>query len=133
MGGFNYHLKYVPLKFYCCWQGVTILLMGSKEEDVPTEPAEKPLFVEDMNESELASAVSTLWAVSTAQLTRRTNMVVCRLLSRLAYMHTFPFMAFMKSNEEAQWGSEEEREREMVLVYCITGGNEGGMVTADGH
>ncbi|XP_069680019.1 ubiquitin carboxyl-terminal hydrolase 14 [Periplaneta americana] len=36
--------------------GVTILMMGSKE-DVPTEPIEKPLFVEDMNESELASAL----------------------------------------------------------------------------
>jgi ubiquitin carboxyl-terminal hydrolase 14 len=35
-------------------------MMGSKEEDVPTEPLEKPLFVEDMNESELASAVSML-------------------------------------------------------------------------
>jgi hypothetical protein len=35
-------------------------MMGSKEEDVPTEPLEKPLFVEDMNESELASAVSKL-------------------------------------------------------------------------
>lgn len=33
-------------------------MMGSKEEDVPVEPSEKPLFVEDMNESELASAVS---------------------------------------------------------------------------
>nr|QBH73746.1 hypothetical protein [Orthoderella ornata] len=37
--------------------GVTILMMGSKEEDVPKEPAEKPLFVEDMNESELATAL----------------------------------------------------------------------------
>ncbi|XP_046999620.1 ubiquitin carboxyl-terminal hydrolase 14 [Schistocerca americana] len=37
--------------------GATILLMGSKEEDVPVEPTEKPLFVEDMNESELASAL----------------------------------------------------------------------------
>ena len=109
MGGVKHQLKYVPLMLYCCWQGVTILLMGSKEEDVPTEPAEKPLFVEDMNESELASAVSTLWVVSTAQLTRRINMVVCHLLSHLAYMHTVPFIAFMKSNEEAEWGSEEER------------------------
>jgi ubiquitin carboxyl-terminal hydrolase 14 len=41
--------------------------MGSKEEDVPTEPAEKPLFVEDMNESELASAVSKLGLASTAE------------------------------------------------------------------
>lgn len=33
--------------------------MGSKEEDVPKEPVEKTVFVEDMNESELATAVST--------------------------------------------------------------------------
>lgn len=32
--------------------------MGSKEEDVPAAPAEQTRFVEDMNESELASAVS---------------------------------------------------------------------------
>ncbi|XP_063225265.1 ubiquitin carboxyl-terminal hydrolase 14 [Bacillus rossius redtenbacheri] len=37
--------------------GVTVLLMGSKEEDVPAEPAVKPVFVEDMNESELATAL----------------------------------------------------------------------------
>ncbi|KAK0090305.1 hypothetical protein PV325_001536 [Microctonus aethiopoides] len=37
--------------------GVTVLMMGSKEEDVPVEPAEKPLFVEDMNEAEIASAL----------------------------------------------------------------------------
>lgn len=41
-------------------QGVTILLMGSKEEDVPKEPVEKTVFVEDMNETELATAVSVL-------------------------------------------------------------------------
>jgi hypothetical protein len=35
-------------------------MMGSKEEDVPSEPLEKPLFVEDMSEGELASAVSKL-------------------------------------------------------------------------
>lgn len=34
--------------------------MGSKEEDVPKEPVEKTVFVEDMNESELASAVSRI-------------------------------------------------------------------------
>lgn len=38
-------------------EGVTILMMGSKEEDVPVEPTEKPLFLEDMNESELATAL----------------------------------------------------------------------------
>lgn len=32
-------------------------MMGSKEEDVPVEPTEKPLFLEDMNESELATAL----------------------------------------------------------------------------
>lgn len=37
--------------------GVTVLMMGSKEEDVPTEPAKKTVFIEDMNESELATAL----------------------------------------------------------------------------
>ena len=37
--------------------GITVLMMGSKEEDVPAEPTEKPLFLEDMNESELATAL----------------------------------------------------------------------------
>lgn len=32
--------------------------MGSKEEEIPKEPVEKTLFVEDMNETELATAVS---------------------------------------------------------------------------
>ncbi|ENN74687.1 hypothetical protein HUJ04_004806 [Dendroctonus ponderosae] len=36
---------------------VTVLLMGSKEEDVPKEPVEKTVFVEDMNESELATVL----------------------------------------------------------------------------
>lgn len=36
---------------------ITILLMGSKEEDVPKEPVEKTVFLEDMNESELATAL----------------------------------------------------------------------------
>ena len=31
--------------------------MGSKEEDVPSEPAEKPKFVEDMTETELSTAL----------------------------------------------------------------------------
>lgn len=43
---------------YHDFKGATILLMGSKEEDVPKEPVEKTVFVEDMNESELATAVS---------------------------------------------------------------------------
>lgn len=35
-----------------------MLLMGSKEEDVPEEPSSKPMFMEDMTENELATAVS---------------------------------------------------------------------------
>lgn len=37
--------------------GATLLLMGSKEEDIPTKPTEKTKFVEDMDESELQSAM----------------------------------------------------------------------------
>ena len=38
--------------------------MGSKEEDVPSEPKQKAVFVEDMNEDELACAVSCLSSLS---------------------------------------------------------------------
>ena len=37
--------------------GATLLMMGSKEEDIPTQPVEKTKFVEDMDESELNSAL----------------------------------------------------------------------------
>ncbi|CAB0039908.1 unnamed protein product [Trichogramma brassicae] len=37
--------------------GIAVLMMGSKEEDVPTEPTVKPIFIEDMNESELSTAL----------------------------------------------------------------------------
>lgn len=37
--------------------------MGSKDEDVPAAPVEQTKFVEDMNESELATAVSYQWSV----------------------------------------------------------------------
>lgn len=39
-----------------------ILLLGTKEEISDAEPIERPKFIEDMNESELASAVCTLTA-----------------------------------------------------------------------
>ena len=45
-------------------QGAVVLLMGSKEEDVPNEPQQKQVFVEDMNDDELASAVSGVSSVS---------------------------------------------------------------------
>lgn len=32
-------------------------MMGSKEENIPIEPTEKPIFMEDMNESELATVL----------------------------------------------------------------------------
>ncbi|XP_053673077.1 ubiquitin carboxyl-terminal hydrolase 14 [Anopheles nili] len=38
--------------------GTTLLLLGTKEE-VPQEPVEKPKFIEDMNESEIATAFDT--------------------------------------------------------------------------
>ena len=45
-------------------QGATVLMMGTKEEDVVKETEVKPVFVEDMNETELATSVSfrfSLW------------------------------------------------------------------------
>lgn len=41
----------------------TILMMGSKEENIPTGPSEKVKFMEDMNDAEIANAVK---AISTA-------------------------------------------------------------------
>lgn len=38
-------------------QGMTLLMMGSAEA-LPEEPAVRPMFVEDMTEEQLASAVS---------------------------------------------------------------------------
>ncbi|XP_017885851.1 ubiquitin carboxyl-terminal hydrolase 14 [Ceratina calcarata] len=37
--------------------GITVLMMGSKEEDVPVEPTEKTLFLEDMSESAIATVL----------------------------------------------------------------------------
>ena len=39
-------------------EGMTVLLMGTKDEDFQPAPVEQVKFVEDMNESELAAAVS---------------------------------------------------------------------------
>lgn len=45
-------------------EGQTILMMGSKDEDVPVEPTVKPMFVEDMTETQLATVVSSLISVN---------------------------------------------------------------------
>ncbi|KAK2728028.1 hypothetical protein QYM36_008488 [Artemia franciscana] len=37
--------------------GIIVMLIGTKEEDIATEPAKKPLFMEDMSEAELAFAM----------------------------------------------------------------------------
>lgn len=39
-------------------EGQNILMMGSKDEDVPVEPTVKTMFVEDMTETQLATVVS---------------------------------------------------------------------------
>lgn len=39
-------------------EGQNILMMGSKDEDVPVEPTSRPMFVEDMTETQLATVVS---------------------------------------------------------------------------
>lgn len=36
-----------------------VLMMGTKEEEIAKEPEVKPVFLEDMNEAELASSVRT--------------------------------------------------------------------------
>lgn len=41
------------------FQGITLLMMGSVGE-LPKAPAEKTVFVEDMTEAQLASAVSVV-------------------------------------------------------------------------
>lgn len=53
----SFHQKNVG-KYFIYLQNALVLVMGSKEEDVPAAPVEQTRFVEDMNESELASAVS---------------------------------------------------------------------------
>lgn len=45
--------------FFSLFQGITLLMMGSVGE-LPQAPAEKTVFVEDMTEAQLASAVSVV-------------------------------------------------------------------------
>lgn len=42
--------------FLSIFKGMTLLMMGSAEA-LPEEPAVRPMFVEDMTEEQLASAV----------------------------------------------------------------------------
>ncbi|XP_065562553.1 ubiquitin carboxyl-terminal hydrolase 14-like [Artemia franciscana] len=50
-------LKDNSLKGMTSNDGIMVMLIGTKEEDIATEPAQKPLFMEDMSEAELASAM----------------------------------------------------------------------------
>lgn len=45
------------LLFLLCLKGMTLLMMGSADA-LPEEPVARPIFVEDMTEEQLASAVS---------------------------------------------------------------------------
>lgn len=45
------------LLFLLCFKGMTLLMMGSADA-LPEEPIARPIFVEDMTEEQLASAVS---------------------------------------------------------------------------
>lgn len=54
--------------WFLLFQGAVILLLGTKEEISDAEPIERPKFIEDMNESELASAVLTSKIQTTTQL-----------------------------------------------------------------
>lgn len=47
------------LLFLLCSKGMTLLMMGSADA-LPEEPIARPVFVEDMTEEQLASAVSML-------------------------------------------------------------------------
>lgn len=49
-------LKYLLL-FLLSFKGMTLLMMGSADA-LPEEPIARPVFVEDMTEEQLASAVS---------------------------------------------------------------------------
>lgn len=55
------NLQKCPIKFFfslfLILQGAVILLLGTKDDLIESEPIERPKFIEDMNESELASAV----------------------------------------------------------------------------
>lgn len=51
-----------------CVQGAVVLLLGTKD-DIDTEPIERPKFIEDMNEAELASAVRIQLHISACECT----------------------------------------------------------------
>merc|ERR1719431_2414816 len=38
-------------------EGATVLMMGTKDEDMPSQPVEKTKFIEDMDDSELSRAM----------------------------------------------------------------------------
>lgn len=55
---------------------MTLLMMGSADA-LPEEPAVRPMFVEDMTEEQLASAVSKPWKLPGQVLTNMLMAIFC--------------------------------------------------------
>lgn len=51
--------------------------MGSKDEDVPQEPVKKTIFMEDMTENELASAVGIITIYDLSASFTKYRCVIC--------------------------------------------------------
>lgn len=64
------------LPFFLCSKGMTLLMMGSADA-LPEEPIARPVFVEDMTEEQLASAVSMF-----------PTLVSCKLSSNGKFLNT---------------------------------------------
>ena len=82
--------------------GATLLLMGSKEEDIPKEVIEKTQFVEDMDESQLQSAMKL-----PAGLTNLGN--TCYLNATVQCFKTVPELKEALLNFEGSLGTDESR------------------------
>lgn len=56
-------------------QGITLLMMGTAGE-IPQAPAEKTVFMEDMSDAQLASAVSVNYTVREGQCTLTESILI---------------------------------------------------------
>lgn len=61
-------------KHFCLIQGAMLLMMGTAEE-LPQEPVQKTVFMEDMTEQQLASAVSLLCNIQVYHFNKRYIMI----------------------------------------------------------